>query len=224
MATSSNQENDSAAGNAYGGSALGVYPLSVLNTKWAAAAGESSSRKLSEDFKANQELDHDKADKYPDPYENISYLAHGCISMLPSVGEFVFGDSGSKTKPGAVIIQQLKSEFASLAKMTKLGSPDIRALTGLRMNPFRIRRPSSSMTPDRGWMPSLFPVMSRFNVTDWAVALAVSVMMNKLLSLLTGEDDSEEVLVRRERKDLGTLIVDNQDFELRILNGTVHST
>ena len=207
--------------NAYAGSALGVYPLQVLDMRWAAA---SRGGLTSADLRANQEVNHETSDKFPDPADGIKYIADGTISVRPSVGEFVFADSGNKKKLGALVLQQKKSEMASTAKHTKIGTPDIKTLTGLQMNPAAVRRPSTVVTPERGWMASFFPVLVWANAADLAVTVASQAVIVKLLQLLVGEDDPDSVTVHKERKDLGTLIIDNQDFEQRILNGTVHST
>jgi len=191
--------------------------------RWAAASRGGNLK--SADLRANQEVNHETSPKYPDPHDQIVYLADGCISVRPSVGEMVFADSGNKKKPGALVLQQQKSEMASTAKQTKIGTPDVKTLTGLQMNPASVRRPSSAMTPERGWKASLFPVFVRVNIVDMTVTTACQALVVKLLEILVGMgDDQDSVTVRRERKDLGTLIIDNQDFEQRILNGTVHST
>ena len=220
--STNNLEDIASKTNAYAGSALGVYPLQVLDMRWAAASRGGKLR--STDLRDNQEVNHVTSAKFPDPHEQIGYGLNGCFSVRPSDGVFVFADSGNKKKPGALVLQQKKSEMASTAKQTKVGTPDIKTLTGLHMNPFLIRRPSSAMTPERGWMASLFPVFVMANAVDTTVMIAAQAVVVKLLQLLMGDDDPELGTVRQERKDLGTLIIDNQDFEQRILNGTVHST
>tara|TARA_R110002110_G_scaffold26833_8_gene98124 strand:- start:1697 stop:2359 length:663 start_codon:yes stop_codon:yes gene_type:complete len=207
--------------SAMAGSALGVDTLEGLYLRWRIA---SRGTWKSSDFKANQEVNDQTSPKYADSGAQVLHGFNGCFSLRPSDGVFVFADSGNKKKPGALVLQQKKSEMASTAKQTKVGTPDIKTLTGLHMNPFLIRRPSSAMTPERGWMASLFPVFVMANAVDTTVMIAAQAVVVKLLQLLMGDDDPGSVTVRQERKDLGTLIIDNQDFEQRILNGTVHST
>lgn len=68
----------------------------------------------------------------------------------------------------------------------------------------------------------MFPGLSRFNVADWAMVAAVQALFYGVLGILFKKEEELETTVQRDRKDLGTLIVDNQDYEQRILNGTVH--
>ena len=84
-----------------------------------------------------------------------------------------------------------------------------------------VTRPSSAVTPERGWVASLFPTLSRFNEADWAVVAAAQALFYKALSLLAPDENPPDTGNNRTVKDVGTLIVDNQDFEQRILSGNV---
>lgn len=205
------------AGDSFAGSALGVYPLSVLSFKWDLARGVASSEK----YRVSRETDHVNSDKFPDPYEGVVYLADGCISILRSVGEFLLGNDSDKPTSGAMHINQKKSEITSTAGTTKLGDVFIKTLTGLVLNPFQVRLPSSNITPQKGWLPTMFPVLSRFNVADWAVMAATQSLFFLAMSSLFDTAPLTTTTVRRDRKDLGTLIVDNRDYESMILGGTI---
>jgi len=204
--------------NALGGSALGVFTLSALQMKFQQRAGDTSGSAAE---KEDQETDTVNAPKYTDPLMGISYFGSGAISIAESSGEFVFANSGAKPTSGAMYLNQVKSQFTSTAGTTTLGTEQIKTLTGLRLNPAAVRRPSSAMTPDRSWMASLFPSLSRFNVVEWVTVQATQALFWEAMSLLFQEDRGTTDIVHNDRKDLGTLIVDNQDYELMILNGTI---
>jgi hypothetical protein len=204
----------------YAGAALDVYPLEVLKLKFRML--ERGSREgIADQYRDVMGTDHVNAPKFPAQLLGVNYLAGGIISMRGASGEFVFASDSPKPGPGALYMNQDKSEFTSTAGTTKIGTPELKTLTGLLLNPASIRRPSSAITPQRGWVASMFPGLSRFNVAEWAMVAFIQATFWQVLGKLFKTDDKTGTTVRRDRKDLGTLIIDNQDFERRILEGEI---
>lgn len=210
--------------NAMAGSALGVQPYPILSLRWdVAARNPQGFIGLADRFKGNQETDMVNSHRYPDVINGFHYIAHGTVSINPRDGEFTFADSSVKPKSGALYLNQKKSQMSSTAGTTILGSTTIKTLTGLILNPIKELVPSTILTPQKGWIAEFFPVMVKFNVVDWIVISAVQTLLLQSLGVLFS-DKGDKTKVHRETKDLGTLIIDNQDFEQRILNEEVPVT
>jgi len=201
------------------GSALDVYTIDALRQKIQLRSNTSKAG-LADQLSDNSDLDQLDKPKYPDSAMRTYYICGGTFSINGATGELVFTDLSPRPSSGAVYVNKKKGKFTSTANTTTVGSPEIKTLTGLQINPFGVRRPSTSITPFRDWTASLFPTLSRSSLSDWALVIFSQEVFFQLLTKL-GKPERVDTTVREDRKDLGTLIVDNQDFEQRILQGDI---
>lgn len=213
--------SDLIGSNAMAGSAIDVQPYPVLSLRWAIAMRSNHGFVgLSDQFRSNQELDTVSAHKYPNLALGYHYIADGTISINPREGMFTFASSTSKPLNGALKLNQKKSTMASTAGTTILGSPVIKSLTGMILNPIKQIIPSSAITPHKTWLQSWFPIFVEFSIVDFTVTAAAQALLFQSIGLLF-KKEGDKTTIRKNTKDLGTLIVDNQDFEQRILEERV---
>ncbi|MHA2064474.1 MAG: hypothetical protein ACXABY_08850 [Candidatus Thorarchaeota archaeon] len=206
--------------NEMAGSALGVLTANTIDFRTTLRnRGEIDFGLLAEGYKAGKDTDHVNSMKFPSPESNTIYLADGTISIDPEAGEFVLANDSRKPTSGALRVNQQKSSMVSTGSSTTLGSETIKTLTGLILNPGRVSTPSAAFTPLRAWLPDLLPSFSILVKADIAIMKAMQAMLVLLTKKLFEDDETRSRT--REVKDIGTLIVDNQDFELAVLNDTV---
>lgn len=151
-----------------------------------------------------------RATKFPtDP--NIVYFGSGAFSFNPLLGRFLFGNSSNEYSDAAFKVDQKKSIMRSTSSQTTLGSKNIDTVDGYILNQVGAKYPSTHFTPQKTWIRTLFP---SFDDELLKVALLEAIQV-LLLSALKGT--KSEQIVKQTRTDLGTIIVDNQEIEDRIL-------
>ena len=188
------------------GSALGARDVEELDRE--------ASKKLGHPITEEGDIDKVWAKKYPANDPNFGYLLDGCISVIKDEGKFLLGSFDRKKTPGAVLIDQTRNLFTSMASETKLGSTVITTLDGKVMNPSSM--PSSAMTPQKTWLQDIIPSfrdLRRIEVIAMFTALAAVAKSDK--------SKNNKVVIDARKKDVGTIIIDNQEIEERILNGSV---
>lgn len=194
------------------GGALGAEDREKVDKKIAKSIGEEKKLFLDE----NGEIDKIWCKKYPSDSPNIGYLLDGCISVVKDEGKFLLGKFDRRVLPGAVLIDSAKSLFTSMANETKLGSTTITTLNGKVMNPVGVEQPSSGMTPNRTWIQDIIPSfrdMPRIGVIAVFTAIAAVTQFSNR--------KTNKVVVDARKKDVATFIIDNQEIEERILNGSL---
>lgn len=147
--------------------------------------------------------------KYPaDP--SVSYIANGVISVNSEKGKFVLSKNSNEPTVGALTVDQSQSSFYSPSTNTTLGSTLISTVDGYVMNPLGTLLPSSYFTPARMWEKNLLPQL--------VVKSAVTLVVIGAIQLLLKQINKDKYSFVRETKDLGTIIIENKDFEDKILN------
>ncbi len=203
--------------NEIAGSAIGAKTAPEVNQDAALIDGKLASRY--EDIK---DIDQVHATKYPEGDNSIAYLADGTISVQKSDGKFVVSNNSSRKTPGAIRADQSQGTFVSTATEMKIGSETVKTLTGLIMNPSLVFRPSSNITPEKLWLKSLFPILTD---SDSRAVFQYRLIQAALFSILAKIDPHRPYNATYEQhrtyKDLGTMVIENQEFERRILEGKI---
>lgn len=149
------------------------------------------------------------ATKYPgSPYN--SYIGGGSFSMTPLLGKFIFSSAENEESSPIMKVDKSSSSFASTASNTTLGSKNIDTVDGYEMT--KTDRPSSSFTPQKTWIRSIFSTLADSKLLQLAFLEGIQLL---LLSALKGT--KSEQIVKRDPEDLGTTIVNNQEIEDRML-------
>ena len=185
-------------------------------------AATNTEEKLSAKYDQAATIDTVNATKYPKTDNSVAYLAGGTISINKQDGKFVVSNDSSKQTPGILRADQAQSSFVSTAIEMKIGSETVKTLTGLIMNPSLVIRPSSNITPEKVWVKNLFPILTDSDYRCIFMYRLIQASLFGMLKILdssrTGKKTYEE---HRSYKDLGTLIIENQDFEKKILDGSI---
>jgi hypothetical protein len=195
------------------GSALGAKTIPEIQLE---VADSNHSSK----YEALTEQDQINCTKYPNGDNSIAYLAGGTLSIDKADGKLVFANEGDRPTPGALRIDQAASTITSTAKETKLGSEAIKTLNGLIMNPNMVLRPSSNITPEKQWLRSLFPILS--NGDGRAILFYQTITIGLVFLIAKQNRPVKTYEEHRSYKDIGTLIIENQDYERKILSGTIN--
>lgn len=200
------------------GSAVGAETVASIRLK----STNIDDEKISSRFEEIGELDTVNSTKYPKADNSVAYLAGGTFSIAKDDGKFVISNNSDRPSPGIIRGDQEKSTFVSTATEMKIGSETIKTLTGLLMNPSLVIRPSSNITPEKTWIQSLFPILTD---NDYRVIFMYRLIQASMFSILKKLDDSRTGKKTYEQhksyKDLGTIVIENQDFENKILNNSI---
>jgi len=199
------------------GSALGArlaYQVDMESILRARPPGDYMG--MSDAIKAGGDVDTVNSPKFSTPGGFTKHMLGGAISANVDVGEFKFAWDSLKKTFGSFQLNQAKSEMFSSAATTKLGSTEIKTLLGSQMNAAGVKLPSSSITPQKTWLKTLFPTFSVMNVAEFMMLVAAGQLLKSI-----DKKYRDRTTVSSSRKNLGDIIVDNQDFELAILNGTI---
>ena len=162
----------------------------------------------------------DRADspKYPaDP--NVSYLAGGALSIQGTEGKVVISNDNPQKTPGMLRMDGGASKFVSTAYETTIGSPAVKTLTSLIMNPNGSTLPSSSMTPAKTWVQSLVPSFSMTDIITIGILKTIQVGLFTAFSYI--KRSKRKVNETVTTKDLGTIIIDNQVLETKVLTNAL---
>jgi len=206
--------------NEVAGSALDAVSPHQVDIEARAFEAANSVKAMADAVKAGQTEDTKNSLKFPRPGGLAHYLMGGILSAVPEDGNFKFSNDSPKPSIGSLQVNQLKGEFTSSGSKTKLGSLDVSTLTNDRINIGSAKQASSNITPQRSWVKTLFPNFHGLGVSNFIMLMATS----KVLSAASKEFFTDQTVIvsdAKTRKDLGTLIVDHQDFELSILNGDI---
>lgn len=207
--------------NALAGSAEGVYTQDEIKSNvvipWPPVPGstlkdlgQNISRSIEWSF--SSKTDTSASTKYRSNTV-VSYFGSGAFSLNPIVGRFIFGNSENEETSPALKIDKSQSSFSSTSTSTTLGSKNIDTVDGYELNRQGHQQPSSFFTPQKSWVKQLFPTLSDKRLIQIALLEAVQVL---LLSALKGT--KSEQIVKENKIDLGTIIVDNQEIEDRVLS------
>lgn len=159
----------------------------------------------------NSKTDVAASTKYRyDPY--IHYYGSGAFSLNPILGKFIFGNSDNEASSPVLKFDKSSSSFQSTSTTTTLGSKNIDTVDGYDLNRQGSAQPSSFFTPQKTWVKQLFPTLSDKRLIQIAFLEAIQVA---LLSALKGT--KTEQILKETNIDLGTIIVDNQEIEDRML-------
>ncbi len=193
------------------GSSIGAETVADIELK---QGGEGLAAK----YEAATEIDQVNCTKFPKD-NSVVYLAGGTLSVDKEDGKFVFANDANRATPGALRLNQAQSTFTSTALESKIGSETVKTLTSLILNPSLVIRPSSNITPEKMWLKSLFPVLTD---TDHRVIFLYRTIQVGLFAILGSLSKPKmSATEHRSYKDLGTLIIENQEFERRILEGQI---
>lgn len=144
---------------------------------------------------------------------DASYYGSGALSLVGRLGKLVFCKSVNDANRAAFKIDQSDSNLYSSASTTTLGTTNIETIDGWMINPLGQIIPSTNFSPTRSWIKKLFPTLSSGNFLLFAM---LEIVQFTLLEALFGE--SEDYRITKDRKDLGAIIVDNQEIENRLFN------
>lgn len=148
--------------------------------------------------------------KYPGSAD-VVYMGAGSFSVNPLLGRFIFGTRGNEPSSPLMKLDNQESTFSSSAKSTTLGSKNIDTKDGSNLNQVGAKYPSTYFTPQKTWVENLFP---SFNGDLIKLSLLEGI---QLLILRALKSTSSEQIIKQDTKDLGTIIVDNQEIEDKIL-------
>ena len=144
---------------------------------------------------------------------DISYIANGALSVFAKIGKLMFSDTSNQRTTGAFALDQKDSMFFSSAGETKLGSLNISTVDGHKLNEESAKTPSTNYSPTKPWYKRLFPSFSTKELVQIAVLELLQDQLLKAISRRVDERIEETILA----KDIGTIIIDTQEFEDRIL-------
>lgn len=153
--------------------------------------------------------DTSSSTKYPGSADVI-YFGAGSFSLNPALGRFIFGSLGNEPVSPLMKLDQSNSTFSSSANSTTLGSKNIDTKDGSSLNQVGAKYPSTPFTPQKTWIESIFPSFNS-ELLKLSLLEAIQVLLVRALK------KSPEQIIQPDKKDLGTIIVDNQEIEDRIL-------
>lgn len=162
------------------------------------------------EWSLSSKADTYKSTKYPGS-ENVIYYGSGAFSMNPLLGRFIFGALGNEPSSPLMKLDRSSSSLNSTANNTTLGSKNIDTKDGFYLNQIGAKYPSTHFTPQKTWLQNIFPSFNS-DLLKLSVLEAIQVLLVRAL-----KKTSSEQIIQPDRKDLGTIIVDNQEIEDRIL-------
>lgn len=153
-----------------------------------------------------------RSTKYQSDF-SVANIAGGCLSVDPLFGRMIFANSDSQETKGVLRADGKNSHMYSAGTSTTLGSPNIDTASGYDMNFLSSDLPSSIITPVKTWMLKLFPILTDKRLIGIAVVEGLLILIGKFLEQNNKETLSEQI----ESRDLGTIIIDNQEIENSLL-------
>jgi hypothetical protein len=151
---------------------------------------------------------------------DFKYAVDGLISSVGELGRHIFTNSSTKRNIGNLIVDANKSIFTSTGKKTTLGSTVIQTLSGRITNPLGNFFPSSALTPTKTWISSFFPILGDSEYSQLFIFGTIQALLFSLLKSL--EPKSKESIINdTSTKDIGTIIIDNQEIKNKILQDSL---
>ena len=217
------------AGSAEGAVPEGASATFVFNGTKGKGDGESSSEALTrhsqEGGMPTDGINTVLAEKFVDTGRNIEYIANGLLSLVKDTGKFLVSSDSNQSKKAALIMDPGRSSTTTTNRELKLGTPQIKFLTGLVSNPSGSTIPSSAVTPNKTWLPTWFPVFIEIDFAGFTTMQLMKVLLFTAMASLKEnglkKEDSTNNNDLTLSNDLPTQIIDNQDIEAKILNGTM---
>lgn len=152
-------------------------------------------------------VDTQKSTKYRyDP--SVNYYSNGSLSIAARAGNLIFAKDVNEANNGVFKLNQEDSHMFSSAETTTLGSSVIDTLDGLIMHPLGTLFPSTNFTPTKTWISQFFPALSTKNLVAITILELIQVSLFSLLS----DRNKDRTNTIRTHKDLGTIVVDNEDY------------
>lgn len=184
-----------------------MLPDPIIDLK---AIGASISKAL--DWHYSSSVDTSSSTKYPSDPDTV-YFGAGAFSFNPLLGRFIFGTSANEPSSPVFSVDQKKNITRSNASKTVLGSLDIQTADGYMLNPLGSKYPSTPFTPQKTWIKDIFSPLLEDRLLEIAFLEAIQVL---LLQSLKGT--KSEQIVKENKIDLGTIILDSQEIEDHVLS------
>ena len=148
---------------------------------------------------------------------DIASVAGGLLTIDKTTGGFVFSEPTTQQKNP---IFKAGSPLYSIGETTILGSTNIKTVGKDILNPLSTAIPSSHFSPVRGWVKSLIPGLDTDDLLVICIIEAIQVAL--LMGLAALREEDPQVLptsanTRPKTKDMGRIIIDNAEFEKKIL-------
>lgn len=166
-------------------------------------------------LRGDPEEDPESSIKVPRPASEATYLAGGVLSL--DSGKLVLQPPSRASQRDSLYIDRDKKATIPANDLV-IGRESIKTLSGLVTNPLGVRMPSTGITPQRSWVPSLLPVLGRRQEYEWMSLIVVKAMIYETLGHLFGRKLDTEESESSEVVDVGTTILDNSDLEQKILS------
>lgn len=202
--------------NAVGGTADGVMTREEIRANTSPPSdsiqGQSAGILRSLEWRYSSNTDVQSSTKYPYNPANV-YIGAGAFSMNPLLGTVVFGTSENEPSTPSLKIDKAQSSIQSSMNQTTLGSKNIDTMDGYEENKLMATFPSSFFTPQKNWLMNIFGSFTDKRLYQIAFLELVQVLLLKSL-----KGTKSEQIVQENKIDLGTIIVDNQEIEDRIIN------
>lgn len=146
---------------------------------------------------------------------SVSFFGGGAFSITPDLGKFVFGDNTNENNRSGVTFDKSQSSFYSDMGSTTLGSLKIDTVDGYELNPVSPTYPSTNYSPTKPWIKKLIPSFSFKDLMTISILELVQVMLLKAVDKKRQSENFES----KEERDIGTIIIDNQNIEDQLFGG-----
>lgn len=158
-------------------------------------------------------LDTNNTTKYSADFETANFVG-GALSVQPLFGRFIVANTDNAESPGVFRADGKNSQMYSSSSSTTLGSTSIDTTSGYEMNTLGTEFPSSFFTPVKNWMFRLFTLLTDRRMVYIAVVEGILILIGREIARKNKKKTLSEQINER---DIGLIIVDNQEIEDRIL-------
>jgi hypothetical protein len=158
-------------------------------------------------------LDTDKTTKYSADFETANFVG-GALSVQPLFGRFIVANTDSAESPGVFRADGKNSQMYSSSSSTTLGSTSIDTVSGYEMNTLATEFPSSFFTPVKNWVFRLFTLLTDRRMVYIALVEGILILIGREANRRNNKKNLSQQISER---DIGTIIIDNQEIENEIL-------